>query len=48
MTVICIVNYCPWNITCRVVGVSYVVQVHTFISEHRHTVDDLVSSQPFV
>ena len=31
MTVIYTVNVCPWKITCRVVGASHVVQVHTFV-----------------
>ena len=35
---------CPWKITCRVVGASDVVQVHTFRNEHSHTVDDVVAS----
>ena len=48
MTVICTVNDCPWKITCRDVGALHLVQVHTFINEHRHTVDDVVSSQPLV
>ena len=39
---------CPWKITCRVVGASDVVQVHTFRNEHSHTVDDVVASQPVV
>ena len=30
ITVICTVTNCPWKITCRVVGASDVVQVHTF------------------
>ena len=29
-------------------GASYLVQVHTFVNEHRHIVDDLVSFQPLV
>ena len=48
MTIICIVNGCPWKITCHDMGASHVVQVHTFVNEHRHTVDDIVSSQPLV
>ena len=48
MTVIYMVNDCSWKITCRAMGVSHVVQVHTFVNEPRHTVDDLVSSQPLV
>ena len=48
MTVICTVNYYPWKITCCVVGVSNVVQVHTFMNEYRHTVDDVVASIPLV
>ena len=48
MTIICTVNDCPWKITCRVVGASHLVQVHSFVNEHRHTVDDVVSSQPLV
>ena len=30
ITVICTVTNCPWKITCRVVGASDVVHVHTF------------------
>ena len=48
MTVICTVNGCSWKITFCVVGASHVVQLHTFVNEHRHTVDDIVSSQPLV
>ena len=48
MTIICTVNGCPWKITCSVVGVSHVVLVQTFVNEHRHTIDNLVSSQPLV
>ena len=48
MTVTCSINDCPWKITCRSVDVWHVVQVHTFVNKHRHTVDDLVSSQPLV
>ena len=44
MTVICTINDFPWKIICCAVSVSHVVQVHTFVNEHRHTVDDLVSS----
>ena len=42
MIVICTVKGCPWKIDCRVVGASYVVQVHMFVNEHRHTIDDIV------
>ena len=48
MTIICMVNDCPWKITCRIVGASHVVQVHMFVNEHRHIVDNLDSSQPLV
>ena len=48
MTVICTVNDCLWKITCHVVSASYLVQVHTFVNEQRHTVDDLVYAQPLV
>ena len=48
MTVRCTVNDCPWKITCHVVGASHLIQVHRFVNEHRHTVDDVVSSQPLV
>ena len=48
MTVICTVNDCPWKTTCRVVGASHLVQVNTFVNEHSHIVDDVVSSQPLV
>ena len=29
-------------------GASHLVQVHTFVNDHRHTVDNVVSSQPLV
>ena len=48
MIVICMINDCPWKITCRAVGASQLVQVHMFVNKHRHTVDDVVSSQPLV
>ena len=48
MTIICTVNDCPWKITCHVVGGSHLVQVHAFVNEHKHTIDDIVSSQPLV
>ena len=41
--VICIVIDCPWKITCRVVGASHVVKVHTFQNELSHTMDDVVA-----
>ena len=42
------INDCPWKIICRTIGVSHLIQVHTFINEYRHTIDDLVSSQTLV
>ena len=48
MIVICTVNGCLWKITCHVVGALHDVQVHTFVNEHRHIIDDIVSSQPLV
>ena len=48
MTVICTINGSLWKITCRAVGASHVIQVHTFVNEHKHTIDDIVSSQPLV
>ena len=37
-----------WVPSCRAVGASHLIQVHTLVNEHRHTVDDVVSSQPLV
>ena len=48
MTVVYIVNGCLWKITCLAIGVSDVVQVHTFINQHYHSVDDVVSNQSLV
>ena len=48
MTVICMVNDCPWKITCCAMGALHLVQVRTSVNEHRHTVDDVVSSQTLV
>ena len=48
MTIICMVNDFPWKITCRAMGALHLVQVHTFVNEHRHTINDLVYAQPLV
>ena len=48
MIVVCIVNECPWKITCHAIGTSDVVQVHTFINHHSHSINDVVSNQPLV
>ena len=48
ITVTCTVSGCPWKITCHTVSASNVVKVHTFINDQSHTVDDVVTSQPFV
>ena len=45
--VICMISGYPWKITCRAVGASNIVKVHTCINDHSHTVDDIVASQPF-
>ena len=42
--VVCMVNECQW----KIIGASDVVQVHTFINEHNHSVDDVVASQSLV
>ena len=46
--VVCTVNECQWKITCHAISASKVVQVHTFINEHNHSVDDVAASQPLV
>ena len=48
ITITCTVRGCPWKITCRAMGASNVVKMHTFINDHSHTVNDVVTSQPFV
>ena len=48
MSVVCTVNGCPWKITCRTIGASHVVQVHTFINHHNHSIDDVVTNEPLV
>ena len=48
MTVLCTVVECPWKITCRVIGSSNVVQVHTFRNFHNHSLKDVASYQPLV
>ena len=48
MTVLCIVVECPWKITCRAIGSSNVVQVHTFRNFHKHSLEDVSYGQPLV
>ena len=48
MTIIYTVNDCPWKIICHAVGGSHFIQVYAFVNEHKHTIDDVVSSQPLV
>ena len=46
MSLVCIINNCPWKITCRALGAANVVQVHTFENTHNHSLDDVASLQP--
>ena len=48
MSVVCTVNGCPWKITCRAIGASYVVKVHTFINHRNHSIDDVVANESLV
>ena len=48
MVVVCTVAECPWKITCRAIGSSNVVQVHTFRNFHNHSLEDVASFQPLV
>lgn len=48
MSIICKVEKCPWKITCRAIGASSVVRVHTFRNVHSHSLEDVASSQPLV
>ena len=48
MTVICVVEGCPWKVTTRAVGRTKIVQVHTFRNEHNHSLEDVSISEPVV
>ena len=48
MFVVCTIEKCPWKITCHALGLTNVVQVHTFHNAHNHTLDDVGSSQPSI
>ena len=36
MSVVCTIDKCPWKITCRALGSTNVVQIHTFENAHNH------------
>ena len=48
MTVICVVEECPWKVTARAVGRTKIVQVHIFRNEHNHSLEDVSISEPAV
>ncbi|RVW82503.1 hypothetical protein CK203_046270 [Vitis vinifera] len=48
MTVICVVEGCPWKVTARAVGRTKIVQVHTFRNEHNHSLEDVSIFEPVV
>ena len=48
MIVVYIVIGCLWKITCLAMGASDAVQVHTFINQHYHSVNDVVANQSLV
>lgn len=48
MCIVCMASECPWEIACRAIGALSVAQVHTFINEHNHSVDDLIECQPII
>ena len=45
MFVICTLEKCPWKITCRALGSTNVIHVHTFHNVHNHSLDDVVYFQ---
>ena len=48
MSVICVVEECPWKVTARAVERTKIVQVHTFRNEHNHSLEDVSVSEPAV
>ena len=48
MTVIYVIEGCPWKVTTCVVGRTKIVQVHTFINELNHSLEDVSVSKPIV
>ena len=47
-TVIWSVETCPWKIIARVIGATWVIQVHTFRNIHNHYVENASFGQPVV
>ena len=48
MTVICVVEGCPWKVATRAIERTKIVQVHTFINELNHSLEDVSVSKPIV
>ena len=48
MSQVCNIDNCPWKITCRGLGTTNVVQVHTFENTHNHSLDGVASLQPTI
>ena len=45
MTIICVVEGCPWKVTARAIERTKIVQVHTFRNEHNHSLEDVSVSE---
>ena len=45
ISVVWTIEKCLWRITCCAIGLTNVVQVHTFEISHNHSLDDVTSSQ---
>ena len=48
MSLVCTIDNCPWKITCRSLGATNVVQVHTFENTHNYSLDDVAFSKPTI
>ncbi|KAL6325943.1 hypothetical protein AAG906_038434 [Vitis piasezkii] len=48
MTVVCTITQCPWKVTARAIGVSNIVQVHTFHNHHNHSLENVAACKPLV
>ena len=40
MSVVCTIEKCHWRITCLIIGLANVIQVHTFEIDYNHSLDD--------
>ena len=48
ITVIFVIEECPWKLTAHVVGTTKIVQVHIFRNQHNHSLEDVLVFESIV